>query len=109
MRRAWGRNPTYIDRFVMRIPCPHCGERGLEEFSYRGDATVRRPTSIEPPSESAWMDYVYLRSNPDGMHWEYWHHVNGCRSWFRLQRDTVTHEVLAVELSTLADKEGGPT
>ena len=55
------------------------------------------------------MDYVYLRSNPDGMHWEYWQHVNGCRSWFRLQRDTVTHEVLTVELSTLADKEGGPT
>ena len=22
----------------MRIPCPYCGERGNEEFSYLGDA-----------------------------------------------------------------------
>ncbi len=27
----------------MRIPCPYCGERGNEEFSYLGDATLRRP------------------------------------------------------------------
>ena len=24
----------------MRIKCPYCGERALEEFTYRGDATV---------------------------------------------------------------------
>ena len=27
----------------MRIPCPHCGERGHEEFLYLGDAGARRP------------------------------------------------------------------
>ena len=27
----------------MRIKCPYCGERALEEFTYRGDATVTRP------------------------------------------------------------------
>ena len=32
----------------MRIKCPYCGERALEEFTYRGDATVTRPTSLEP-------------------------------------------------------------
>ena len=26
----------------MRITCPYCGERALEEFTYRGDATVKR-------------------------------------------------------------------
>ncbi len=29
----------------MRIPCPHCGERDLREFSYLGDATLARPRS----------------------------------------------------------------
>ena len=32
----------------MRIKCPYCGERALEEFTYRGDATVKRPESLEP-------------------------------------------------------------
>ena len=27
----------------MRIKCPHCGERGNEEFAYLGDATVHPP------------------------------------------------------------------
>ena len=48
----------------MRINCPYCGERGLEEFTYRGDATVKRPESLEPSAADAWVDYVYLRDNP---------------------------------------------
>ena len=106
MRRVWVHSPTCIKSSTMRIPCPNCGERGLEEFSYRGDATVTRPTSIEPSSESAWLDYVYLRDNPYGPHWEFWHHISGCRAWFRLKRDTVTHEVLAVALAAEVDGEG---
>ncbi len=35
----------------MRIKCPYCGERALEEFTYRGDATVTRPTSIDPSDD----------------------------------------------------------
>ncbi len=58
----------------MRISCPYCGERALEEFTYRGDATVTRPTSLEPAAEQAWVDYVYLRDNPAGLHREHWHH-----------------------------------
>ena len=54
--------------------CPYCGERALEEFTYRGDATVTRPTSLEPSAEQAWVDYVYLRDNPAGLHREHWHH-----------------------------------
>ena len=48
----------------MRIKCPYCGERALEEFTYRGDATVKRPESLEPSATDAWVDYVYLRDNP---------------------------------------------
>jgi sarcosine oxidase subunit delta len=86
----------------MRIPCPHCGERGNEEFSYLGDANVRRPdaafeATAGEPGFDAWMDYVYLRDNPAGPHRELWQHVHGCRSWIVVTRDVRTHAILAVE------------
>ena len=49
----------------MRIPCPHCGPRAHEEFTYRGDATVRRPRlhmQISMPSTTT----CTLRGNPRG-------------------------------------------
>jgi sarcosine oxidase subunit delta len=83
----------------MRIRCPYCGERSLEEFTYRGDATVKRPQSLDPSATEAWVDYVYFRDNPAGPHREHWYHGAGCHSWLVVTRDTRTHEVLAVELA----------
>ena len=71
----------------MRIKCPYCGERALEEFTYRGDAA------------EAWTEYVYLRDNPAGPHKEHWHHSAGCHSWLVVTRDTRTHEIVAVEFA----------
>jgi methylglutamate dehydrogenase subunit B len=82
----------------MRSPCPCCGERGLEEFTYLGDANVTRPADggAEPTAE--WADYVYLRDNPAGMHRELWYHGAGCRCWLVVTRDTRNHIILgAVE------------
>jgi methylglutamate dehydrogenase subunit B len=79
----------------MRITCPYCGERALEEFTYRGDATVKRPES--PGASGAWVDYVYLRNNPAGLHKEHWHHSAGCHSWLVVTRNMSTHEIVAVE------------
>ena len=83
----------------MRITCPYCGTRNLEEFSYRGDATVQRPQSIEEAERDAWVDYVYLRDNPAGLHKELWHHSAGCHAWLEVTRDTTTHEIVAVEFA----------
>ena len=60
-----------------------------------GDATVVRPP-IDAP-EAAWAEYVYLRDNPRGPHDERWLHSAGCRQWFRVRRDTRTHEIVATE------------
>jgi sarcosine oxidase subunit delta len=79
----------------MRIACPHCGERGNEEFSYLGAAGLRRPTADAPAD--AWHDYVYLRDNIAGPHKELWHHLNGCRRWLVVTRDTRTHVIASVE------------
>jgi heterotetrameric sarcosine oxidase delta subunit len=77
---------------VLLIRCPHCGPRDQVEFAYGGDAGVVRPAPDAP--DEAWHAYVYLRDNPAGPHEEYWQHHAGCRRWFRLRRDTVTHQVL---------------
>jgi len=77
---------------MLLIPCPWCGPRAQIEFTYGGDATLKQPA--RDASEAAWAEYVYLRDNPAGPHDELWHHSAGCRQWFRLRRDTVTHEIL---------------
>jgi heterotetrameric sarcosine oxidase delta subunit len=77
------------------ISCPHCGARPVEEFSIRGDASLRRPHPTA--SEKDWSDYVYFRDNPMGRHREFWHHHLGCRRWLIVERDTVTHAVFSVE------------
>ncbi len=77
----------------MLIPCPHCGTRPVEEFTFLGDASVKRPTTNDPSSMEQWYDYVYLRDNPRGRFDEYVHHSGGCRAWLVVSRNTETHEV----------------
>jgi len=90
---------------MMLIPCPWCGPRSQIEFTYGGDATLRRPATDAP--ESAWADYVYLRDNPCGLHDELWYHGAGCRSWFTVRRDTRTHDIVARAPVGGADVPGG--
>ena len=78
----------------MRIHCPLCGSRPLEEFVYRGDATAARPDETAPVED--WVAYVYLRDNPKGPHREHWHHAFGCGSWLVVDRNTLTHEIVRV-------------
>ena len=83
----------------MRLSCPICGDRPLEEFSYRGDATLKRPQTADVSAAAEWHDYVYLRDNPRGPHTEHWRHGGGCGAWLEVERDTLTHEVFAVRLA----------
>lgn len=83
---------------MLRLPCPLCGLRDETEFTYGGDATVVRPPESETHA-TVWLDYVFLRDNPRGPHREYWHHVNGCRQWLVVERDTLTHAVGAARLA----------
>lgn len=77
---------------MMLIPCPCCGARSQLEFTYGGDATRKSPAPDAP--QSVWFDFVYQRDNPAGAHEELWQHSAGCRRWFRLRRDTTTHDIL---------------
>ena len=83
----------------MRIICPICGARPLEEFSYRGDAAVQRPTTVDAAAQDEWYEYVYVRDNPKGRHKEHWRHSGGCGAWLVVERDTYTHEIFNVRLA----------
>ena len=85
----------------MRIDCPHCGLRPVEEFTMKGDASLVRPAPVDPATmdkaqQAQWHDYVFLRDNPKGRFAEYWHHAGGCRAWLVVERNTITHEVYSV-------------
>ncbi|HVM80005.1 MAG TPA: sarcosine oxidase subunit delta [Stellaceae bacterium] len=77
----------------MLIPCPHCGQRPHSEFTYGGDATLRRPSDPALAADEEWLDYLYLRDNPRGLHREFWHHTLGCERWIEVRRDTLTHRI----------------
>ncbi|WP_395668190.1 sarcosine oxidase subunit delta [Rhodoferax sp.] len=80
---------------MLRIHCPHCGIRDHEEFSYFGDATKAYP-GLEAENHAGWVDAVYTRNNPKGVHQEFWQHTLACRRWLVVRRNTVTHEILEV-------------
>ena len=83
----------------MRIACPHCGERSLDEFLYSGDATVKRPDFSSPDAHKAFVAYVYERTNPAGPHRELWYHAAGCHAWLVVTRNVATHAISGVELA----------
>ena len=87
----------------MRIRCPFCGERDLSEFAYLGDANSRRPQPDRPDAQARFVEAVYLRDNPAGLHEELWYHVFGCRSWLQVTRDTRTHEIFTVDFVEAAN------
>jgi sarcosine oxidase subunit delta len=77
----------------MKINCPHCGARSVEEFVY-GEVPVV-PDSITDP-DARDVDRAFMRANPQGVQTERWFHLFGCRRWLTLQRDTRTDEILNV-------------
>jgi heterotetrameric sarcosine oxidase delta subunit len=77
----------------MLIPCPWCGEREDAEFKYGGAAEVAYPSDPEKVDDGAWARYIFIRPNPRGPLAERWNHSAGCRRWFKLTRDTVTHRI----------------
>ena len=79
---------------MLRITCPWCGTRDESEFRFGGESHRERP-GLEV-SDAEWADYLFNRENPKGLHCERWCHIYGCRQWFNVVRDTVTHEIHAV-------------
>lgn len=84
----------------MIIDHPLLGPRDAAEFVYLGDANlINRPDWQGPEAAKEFYEYLYLRDNPEGIHQELWYHEQGDRSWLVVTRNTLTHEILKVELA----------
>jgi sarcosine oxidase, subunit delta len=81
---------------MLLIPCPGCGPRDESEFSYGREGHIARPAEPDTLSDAAWGEYIFMRKNPKGVHYERWVHTRGCRRWFNMARHTVSHRILAV-------------
>ncbi len=80
---------------MLEINCPFCGRRAESEFTYGGEGGIARPLNTADLSDAQWGDYVFMRSNPKGLHYEQWRHASGCGRWFNALRDTVTYRFSA--------------
>ena len=91
---------------MLLIRCPWCGERDETEFRCGGEAHIARPAQPAALSDDQWADYLFMRSNPKGVHFERWRHVHGCGRWFNAARDTVRDRFLAVYPAQAKPPEG---
>ena len=88
---------------MLLIECPWCGPRLQSEFMCGGEGHIIRPDP-QSASDAEWADYLFMRQNPKGLHHERWMHVHGCRRWFHMTRNTVTHEI--AEVYGITEKPG---
>jgi sarcosine oxidase subunit delta len=75
------------------VPCPMCGPRPVDEFSWGGELTPRPAPGSD---DRELFRTLYMRRNVAGPQSEWWCHSSGCREWFLATRDTSTGEVLSV-------------
>jgi sarcosine oxidase subunit delta len=78
---------------MLVINCPVCGVEGEEgDFHYGGQAHIRRPATTNPDgiSDAGQRDYLFMRMNPKGLHFERWRCDRGCGKWFHAARDTMS-------------------
>ena len=83
---------------MLLISCPYCGPREETEFRYGGEG-VPIPGEAD---DRTWARFLYYRNAPAGSFTERWVHTQGCRRWFTVVRDTLTHEISAT--STLEEE-----
>ena len=81
---------------MLIIPCPYCGPRDEIEFVCGGEAHIARPLAENKITDTEFADYLFIRDNAKGVFLERWCHSGGCRRWFNVARDTVTHEIIEV-------------
>lgn len=91
---------------MIRLDCPNCGLRNVDEFRYVGERHARPdPGTVQP---AAWRSYLYLRDNPAGWVDETWLHRSGCRRYLVVERHTVTNDVRSVREAAARDSGAAP-
>jgi sarcosine oxidase subunit delta len=96
---------------MLLVTCPYCGPRPEIEFRCGGEAHIARPDDPSTVDDAAWAEFLFVRTNPKGVHAERWHHAHGCQRWFNALRDTVSDRFIATyrigEQRPPLDREAG--
>ena len=80
---------------MLLIHCPYCNQTLPElEFTYAGEAHIARPADPSSVSDEEWRDFLFIRTNVKGPHYERWRHFHGCGRYFNAVRDTVSDRFL---------------
>ena len=80
---------------MLLIHCPYCEATLPElEFTYAGEAHIARPADPSTMSDEQWRDFLFIRTNARGPHFERWRHAHGCGRFFNALRDTVSDRFL---------------
>lgn len=80
---------------MLLIHCPYCDETLPElEFTYGGEAHIARPVNPADKTDDEWRDFLFIRTNVKGPHFERWRHLHGCGRFFNAVRDTVSDRFL---------------
>ena len=77
---------------MLLIPCPGAARAMSEEYGGRH----QQPADPAAADDRAWGHYLYHGHNPKGLYLERWRHAAGCRQWFNVARDAVSHEIVEV-------------
>ena len=77
---------------MFQITCPWCGPREEIEFRPGGEGVAIPPEA----NDAEWARVLYYRRNPAGAYAERWIHIHGCRQWFHVVRNTLTHAITQV-------------
>jgi len=83
---------------MLIVHCPVCGIEGDEtDFHCGGQAHIARPATSDPANitDGEQRDYLFMRFNPKGLHFERWRCDRGCGKWFHAARDTASLEFKA--------------
>jgi sarcosine oxidase subunit delta len=90
-------SPIEVAAIMIIIRCPYCREqRTEEELTYGGEADINRASEPEGISDLQWTDYLFMRANPKGLLKEQWCCAYGCGQWFKVERDSATHDICEV-------------
>ena len=79
---------------MLLINCPYCGPRPEIEFANGGEAHISRPPNPALVDDDQWAEFLFMRSNPKGVHHERWRHTHGCARFFNAVRDTLSDRFL---------------
>ena len=77
---------------MLILHCPYCG-MDVDETDLHPGGQAHLVREGPGSTDTDFEDYLFMRENPRGVHFERWRHVYGCGKWFHAARCTNTLQV----------------